>query len=114
MDPSMMRGDAVARDAIQKRLAESRAEICRLLEPPPEDAAAALWAPHGAQGGFPRSRAMRKLMSGPGLGVVGAVAAGLLLARPKLAWRLIRLLPTSALARSFLLRLISSLRPPHD
>lgn len=102
--------DAAAREAILHRLAQSRAEVRRLLEPPAEESAAAVWRPHGATGDFPRSRVMRRLMSGPGLGVLGAVIAGLLIARPALAWRLVRLLPSSALARSFLLRLIASLR----
>jgi len=106
----MMGEDAAARDAIQQRLAESRAQFRRLLEPPPEESAAAVWRPRGAAGDFPRSRTMRKLMGGPGLGALGAVIAGLLIARPKLAWRLIRMLPSSMLARSFLLRVISSLR----
>lgn len=106
----MMREEEEARDTILARLAESRAEVRRLLEPPPAEAPSALWAPLGATGDFPRSRTMKKLMDGPGLGVVGAFAVGLLLARPKLAWRLIRLLPTNALARSFIVRAISVLR----
>jgi len=95
------------RDAILARLIESRAEICRLLEPPAEaldestDAA-------GDRPAFPRSRIMQALMSGRGLGALGAVAGGLLLARPALAWRLIRLLPTSAVARALLVRLVRS------
>ena len=110
----MMGEDAAAREAILQRLAESRAEVRRLLEPPPEESTAAMWRPRGATGDFPRSRTFRKLMSGPGLGVLGAVIAGLLIARPKLAWRLIRMLPSSMLARSFLLRVISSLRTEQE
>ena len=60
--------------------------------------------PSSARGKFPRSRTMQLLASSRGLGAVGAVVVGLLSARPGLAWRLIRLLPTRALARSFLLR----------
>jgi hypothetical protein len=91
------------RKAILARLAQSRAEIKHLLEPRPEDA--------GEQGaedgpGFPRSRTMRALMSGRGLGAVGATAAGLLMARPALAWRLIRMLPTGALLRMGLARVL--------
>ena len=110
----MTREGPAGRDAILARLAESRTEVRRLLEPPPEEAAAAIWRPQGALGDFPRSRTLKKLLSGPGASVVGAIVVGLLIARPKLAWRLIRLLPRSTLARSFALRLISTLRPKQD
>jgi hypothetical protein len=103
--------DETERDAIVARLAESRAEIRRLLEPPPPG------APDdghptgsGAPGGFPRSRTMQMLMSGRGLGAVGALAGGLLIARPALAWRLLRLLPTSAVTRMIIARIIGSMR----
>jgi hypothetical protein len=43
------------------------------------------------------------------MGAIGAVAGGLLLARPALAWRLIRLLPTSALARMAIARIARAL-----
>lgn len=99
--------DAAARDAILARLAQSRAEIRRLLEPPVADADAGP-APSGSPGRFPRSRTMHALMSGRGLGAIGAVASGLVLARPALAWRLVRLLPTSALARMILARVVRS------
>jgi hypothetical protein len=97
--------DAAARDAILVRLAQSRAEIRRLLEPPVADADAGP-APRGS--GFPRSRTMQALMSGRGLGAIGAIASGLVLARPALAWRLIRLLPTGAVARVILARIVRS------
>jgi hypothetical protein len=106
-DPAAQQ-DAAARDAILVRLAQSRAEIRRLLEPPVADAGAAP-APSGSSGsGFPRSRTMQALMSGRGLGAIGAVASGLVLSRPALAWRLIRLLPTSAIARMVLARIVRS------
>lgn len=47
-------------------------------------------------------------MSGRGLGAIGAIASGLVLSRPALAWRLIRLLPTSAVARAILARIVRS------
>ncbi len=105
-DPAARR-DAAARDAILARLAQSRAEIRRLLEPPVADAAAGP-APSGSPDGFPRSRTMRTLMSGRGIGTIGAIASGLVLSRPALAWRLIRLLPTSAVARMILARIVRS------
>jgi hypothetical protein len=100
--------DAAARDAILARLAQSRAEIRRLLEPPPVADADAGPAPGGSPGQFPRSRTMQAVMSGRGLGALGAIASGLVLARPALAWRLIRLLPTSAVARVILARVMRS------
>jgi hypothetical protein len=94
------------RKAILARLAESRAEIKRLLEPRADEA-----GEPGAQHdtGFPRSRTMRALMSGRGLGAVGATAAGLIMARPALAWRLIRMLPTGALLRMGVARVLGGL-----
>jgi hypothetical protein len=103
-DPAAQR-DAAARDVILARLAQSRAEIRRLLEPPVADAKAGP-APSGSPGGFPRSRTMQALMSGRGLGAMGAIASGLVLTRPALAWRLIRLLPTGAVARAILARVV--------
>ena len=99
-------GDEAQRNAILARLAESRAEIKRLLEPRPDEA--------GEQReedgtGFPRSRTMRALLSGRGLGAVGATAAGLVMARPALAWRLIRMLPTGALLRMGLARVLGGM-----
>jgi len=95
------------RNAILARLAESRAEIKRLLEP-----RSAEEGEEQAQdgGGFPRSRTMRALMSGRGLGAVGATAAGLLIARPALAWRLMRMLPAGALMRVALARFVGGMR----
>jgi hypothetical protein len=100
-------GVETRRAAILARLAESRAEIKRLLEPRSEQA-----GEEGADNGtgFPRSRTMRALMSGRGLGAVGATAAGLLMARPALAWRLIRMLPTGALLRMGLVRILGALQ----
>jgi hypothetical protein len=95
------------RKAILARLAESRAEIKRVLEPPADGTGEKA----GANGsGFPRSRTMRALLSGRGLGAVGATAAGLIMARPALAWRLIRMLPTGALLRMGLARVLGGLR----
>lgn len=107
MNPS----DAAEREAIVLRLAQSRAELARVLEPPPPGEGGDAGA-HAESlfGGFPRSRTMRALMSGRGLGAVGAVAGGLLMARPTLAWRLIRMLPTKAVSRMLIARFLGSLR----
>src|SRR5882762_209611 len=61
-------------------------------------------------GGFPRSRTVQMLMSGRGLGTLGAAAAGLLIARPGLALRLLRILPASTIAKTLLMRTIAALR----
>src|SRR5271167_4874083 len=112
----MMRDEAAARDEILARLQQSRAEIRRVLEPPPGEALAAHWAPTGAKGEFPRSRTMKMLMNERGLKILGAIVGGLLLARPKLALRLIRYLPIATFARTLLpratwvLRTIAALR----
>jgi hypothetical protein len=107
----MTPADSAERDAILARLAQSRAEISRLLEPSSEEGGDdAGGRPSGAGGGFPRSRTMRALMSGRGLGAVGAMAGGLLIARPGLAWRLLRILPTSAVARMAVGKVMSAIR----
>ena len=100
--------DEAARLLILARLAESRAELRRILDPPRHEAEGP--ASSGGTDGFPRSRTMQMLMSGRGLGVVGAVAAGLFIARPSLALRLLRMLPAGAAARMFLLRALAQLR----
>jgi hypothetical protein len=53
---------------------------------------------------------MRALMSGRGIGAIGAMAGGLLLARPRVAWRLLRLLPTGAVARMVMGRVVGAMR----
>jgi hypothetical protein len=101
--------DPEARAEILARLAESREELRRRLDPPRNGADGG--APAGDYpGGFPRSRTMQMLMSGRGLGTVGALAAGLLIARPALALRLLRMLPVSAVARILMLKAFSALR----
>ena len=108
----MSSADPAQREALEARLAQSRAEISRLLEPAPEvPTGAADSRESGAPAAFfPRSRTMRALMSGRGLGAMGAVAGGLLLARPRLAWRLLRVLPTTAVSRMVMERVIGAMR----
>jgi hypothetical protein len=103
--------DAAARTEILARLAVSREELRRLLDPPRQEPQANGGSiPDASRGGFPRSRTMQMLMSERGLGILGAAAAGLLLARPALALRLLRMLPASAFAKMMLTRAFSALR----
>jgi hypothetical protein len=96
-------------------MAQSRAEIRQLLEPPQHPAGAdQSSAGGGARGGFPRSRTMKLLLSGRGVGTVGAVVGGLLMARPALAIRLARMIPVSAVARMLLVKGISALRSKRE
>jgi hypothetical protein len=107
----MMDSEAATRAAIIARLAASREELRQLLELPHKvDGNSAAGAHPGA---FPRSRTMQMLLSGRGLGTVGAAAAGLLVARPALALRLLRMLPAGALARMLLARAVTALRSKH-
>jgi hypothetical protein len=105
--------DEAARAEILVRLAASREELRRLLLDPPRNESAGAGSGE-ALGGFPRSRTMRMLMNGRGLGTLGAVASGLLIARPALALRLLRMLPVSAVAKTLLLRGIAMLRARHE
>jgi hypothetical protein len=100
--------ELAARDAILARLAETRAEIKHLLEPRAEEDGES--AMDDSETGFPRSRTMRMLLSGRGLGAVGATLAGLLVARPTLIWRLVRMVPKGALMRVAVLKLAEALR----
>lgn len=105
--------DAAERDLIRNRLAQSRAELRLLLDPPPgeNNGSAAGMSGHV---GFPRSRTMQMLMSGRGLGTLGALAGGLLIARPALALRLLRLVPASAVAKMLMAKAVSALKSkPH-
>jgi hypothetical protein len=103
--------DTAARTEILARLALSREELRRVLDPPrPESHGNGGSSPGAFPGGFPRSRTMQMLMSQRGLGIIGAGAAGLLLARPALALRLLRLLPASAFAKMMLTRALTSFR----
>jgi hypothetical protein len=107
---AMTEPDDSSRAELLARLADSRQELRRLLEPrSPEN-------PRGAPtaSGFPRSRTMRMLMSNRGLGTVGAAVAGILVARPLFALRLLRLLPISAITRAVMVRALGALRARRD
>jgi hypothetical protein len=102
------------RQEILLRLAQSRAEIRDIFEPPsqaePGSPEAAAEAAAGGHRTFPRSRTMKLLTSGRGLGTVGAMVGGLLMARPALALRLMRWLPVEAVARVVLVKAITAMR----
>ena len=102
--------DAAARADILAKLAQSRDEIRRVLDPPRDLPDPEGGAQGGNRGSFPRSRTLRLLMSGRGMGAVGAAAAGLLVARPALALRILRLLPASAIGKMILMRAVDAVR----
>ena len=103
--------DSRARAEILAKLAQSREEIHRVLDPPRESRNGGGEAGGGDYGGaFPRSRTLRMLMSGRGMGAVGAAAAGLLLTRPALALRILRMVPAGAIGRMLLVRAVGALR----
>lgn len=77
------RGELLASMPAERRLAESRAQLERLIAPGPDD--------------FPRSQTMRYLMGGKGRMVALGVFAGLLAVKPKLAVTLVRFLPLGKL-----------------
>jgi hypothetical protein len=104
--------DDAAQAEILARLAASREELRRLLDRTRDtaDANGSRADDRFGSGDFPRSRTMQMLMSGRGLGTLGAAAAGLLIARPGLALRLLRILPASTIAKTLLVRTIAALR----
>ena len=107
--------DTAARDEIHRRLAGTREEVSRLLDPPREQSASNGHAGPPGSGDFPRSRTMKMLFGSRGLGIFSALAAGLLIARPALALRLLRILPVSALAKTLIARAVSALKEtPED
>lgn len=67
----------------ERRLADSRAEFERFLDPGPDS--------------FPRSETMRFLMGGKGQIAALGVFAGLLAVKPRLAMSLVRFLPIGGL-----------------
>ena len=95
--------------AILARLAESREELRRVLEPQNRETQDAFDSA-ARDTEFPRSRTMHFLMSGRGLGILGTIAAGVFVARPALMLRLLRMLPAGATARILLLRAFTALR----
>lgn len=106
----MKERDAAARDLIRTRLSQSREEFRVLLDPPPTAGNGGAQPTMNGLGGFPRSRTMQALLSSRGLGALGALAGGLLIARPALALRLLRLVPASAVAKMLMAKAVGALR----
>jgi hypothetical protein len=102
--------DADTRNLLHTRLAQSREELRAIFYPPPGENGEDDQVSVNGRGRFPRSRTMQMLMSGRGLGTLGAVAGGLLIGRPALALRLLRLLPASAMAKMFMARAVDALK----
>jgi hypothetical protein len=96
---------------IRARLKASRSEISLLLDPPRDESGALTEAggTGGGGSGFPRSRTMQMLTSNRGLGALSVLASGFLIARPGLAFKLLRLLPTGGVAKVVIARALSAL-----
>jgi hypothetical protein len=106
----MVDRDANARSLIHTKLVQSREELRSILDPPPGEYGGSAGAPANGRGGFPRSRTMQMLLSSRGLGTLGALAGGLLIARPALALRLLRFVPANAVAKMVMARAVSMLK----
>jgi hypothetical protein len=103
----MSDSDAERKETLEK-LARSRAEILQILEPPRIEPGSGVDTGYADK--FPRSRTMRVLLSGRGLGTVGTLIGGLVLARPALLLRIARMVPAGAVARMLLAKGIATLR----
>jgi hypothetical protein len=101
--------DTIARRAVLAKLAQSREEVRQILDPPPGESHGGD-APQDSGSQFPRSRTMRALLSSRGLGAVGALAGGLLVARPSLALRVLRMVPVSTVGKMLIAKVITGLR----
>jgi hypothetical protein len=106
----MADSEEAARSEILSRLDVSREQLRGIFDPPRKERGAGAPSSEEEHGEFPRSRTMRMLLNGRGLATLGTVAAGLFIARPALALRLLRLLPASGIARMILLRAFAALR----
>lgn len=98
----------------QTKLAQSREELRRLLEPQRKDSLQSESQPAGASSEFPRSRTLKMLMGNRGLGALGALVGGLLIARPAVALRMLRMLPVRSIAQLLITRLFVTRRTPKD
>jgi len=100
----------VAKSETLSRLAQTREELRRVLASLPESEAPDQGISAGMSSDFPRSRTMKALLTGRGMGTLGAMLGGVMVARPALALRLVRLIPTGTIARMLLGKAVSALR----
>lgn len=98
--------DDAAVNEVRARLQKSREEVSVLIDPPREVAGP---AQVNGKVHFPRSRTVQMLVSSRGLGALGVLAGGFLIARPALALKLLRLLPMGAVAKIIIARTVSAL-----
>jgi hypothetical protein len=95
------------------KMAQSREEIRQVLDPPRSESNGGD-APQNYGSEFPRSRTMRALLSSRGLGAIGALAGGLLLARPTLALRVLRMVPLGTVGKMLIAKAITGLRAKRE
>jgi hypothetical protein len=88
------------------RLARSRAELRQIFEPPPQIVAGR--PDGGSASGFPRSAIMKAITKHGGATGIALLAVALVAARPKLAVKLLRYLPVSAITKSLVSRFVES------
>jgi hypothetical protein len=93
-------------ETASERLARSRAELRQIFEPPPETDAGRPDARSAS--GFPRSAIMKAITKHGGATGIALLAVALVAARPKLAVKLLRYLPVSAISKSLVSRFIES------
>jgi hypothetical protein len=103
-----MAEDAITRKALLAKLALSREQVREVLDPPRVETGDDGTRQNVASQ-FPRSRTMRALLSSRGLGAVGALVGGLLIARPALALRMLRMVPVSTVGRMLIAKGIAAL-----
>lgn len=91
----------------EARMAKTRQELVDLLTADREETGPG--RPLGEQSAsFPRSRTMRLLLGKQGVGAIAAILGGFLVARPAMAWRLLRLLPIRTFVRTMFVRFLTS------
>ncbi len=101
---SLLENDKMRTEA---RLAKTRQELVDLFTSDREESQPG--QPTAGPGGtFPRSRTLQLLLRKQGLSAIAAVVGGLIVARPAIAWRLLRLLPVKTFARTMFVRLLTS------
>ena len=100
--------DGSAEAEIVNSMAVSRAQLREILDPQRDGSIHDENGEVRQSGAFPRSRTMRMLLTSRAAGTVAAVGAGLLISRPSIVWRLLRMIPAGAIARMTILRLFTA------